>query len=125
MRDAGTRRHSLHFPCANQTRAARDVLVPQRAFQYVGHDLHLAMRVRGEPRAAFDRVVVEDPQWPESHVARVVVAIEAEQPIGRQPIALKMISVFSSDNPHFSSSENPPGNSQFSLPLNCLSINNL
>src|SRR5262245_9687463 len=106
MRDAGSRRHSLHFPGADQSRATRTVLVPQRAFQYVSHDLHLAVRVRGESRAALDRVMIKDPQRPESHVVRVVVAVETEQPVRRQPIALKMESVFGSDDLHFSSSEN-------------------
>src|SRR5215470_12756530 len=104
MRDAGARRHPLHFPGADQPGAARAVLVPQRALQHVSHDLHLAMRMRREPRAALDRVMVEDTQRPESHVVRVVIAVETEQPVRRQPVALQMKSVLGLDDLHISSS---------------------
>src|SRR5215813_3593132 len=104
MRDARARRHPLYFPGANQPGAASAVLVPQRAFQHVGHDLHLAMRMRRESPSARDHVMVEDAQRPESHVVRVVVAVEAEQPVRRQPVALQMKSVFGLDDLHISSS---------------------
>src|SRR5262245_42000641 len=62
------------------------------------------MRMRRESPAARDRVVVEDAQRPESHVARVVIAVETEQPVGRQPIAFYMIPVFCLDDLHIPSS---------------------
>src|SRR5215468_8942800 len=104
MRDARASRHPLRLPGANQPGAARAVFVPQRAFQHVGHDLHLAMRMRRESSAARDCVMVEDSQRPESHVIRVVVAVETEQPVRRQPVALQMKSVFGLDDLHISSS---------------------
>src|SRR5215510_9681860 len=104
MRDARARRHPLHFAGANQPGATGAVFVPQRALQYVGHDLHLAMRMRRESPLARDRVMIEDTQRPESHVVRVVVTVETEQPVRRQPVALQMKSVFGLDDLHISSS---------------------
>src|SRR5262249_29190547 len=113
MRDARASRHPLRLPGANQPGAARAVFVPQRAFQHVGHDLHLAMRMRRESSAARDCVMVEDSQRPESHVIRVVVAVETEQPVRRQPVALQMKSVFGLDDLHISSSDKGRANWQF------------
>src|SRR5262245_14387467 len=62
------------------------------------------MRMRGESPAARDRVVVEDAQRPESHVVRVVIAVETEQPVGRQPVAFYMKPVFCLDDLHNPSS---------------------
>src|SRR5262245_839632 len=104
MRDARASRHPLYFSGADQPRAARAVLVPQRTLQHIGHNLHLAMRMRRESGAARDRVMIEDAQRPESHVVRVVVAVETEQPVRRQPVALQMKSVFGLDDLHISSS---------------------
>src|SRR5215510_3210990 len=61
------------------------------------------MRMRRESPAARDRVVVEDAQRPESNVVRVVIAVETEQPVRRQPVALQMKSVFGLDDLHISS----------------------
>src|SRR5262245_37434820 len=62
------------------------------------------MRVRRESPAAGDRVVIEHAQRPESHVVRVVIAVETEQPVRRQPVTFDMKSVLRSDALHISSS---------------------
>ena len=49
-----------------------------RAGPDIGDDLHVPMRMRVEPGARRDLVVVPDPQRPEPHAARIVVAAEAE-----------------------------------------------
>src|SRR5215510_7488384 len=100
----GASSEKLNSECATPVPAASAVFVPQRAFQHVGHDLHLAMRMRRKSSSARDRVMVEDAQRPESHVVRVVVAVETEQPVRRQPVALQMKSVFGLNDLHISSS---------------------
>src|SRR2546422_448965 len=62
------------------------------------------MRMRRESPAARDRVVVEDAQRPESHVVRIIVAVETEQPVSRQPVAFYMKPVFGLDDLHIPSS---------------------
>src|SRR5919112_1293635 len=57
---------------------ARGVPVREPAREHDGDDLHVAVRVRAEARAGRDVVLVDDPQAPEAHVARVVVVAERE-----------------------------------------------
>src|SRR5262245_23867545 len=62
------------------------------------------MRMRRESAAACDRVVVENAQRPERHVARVVIAVEIYQSVRRDKGALQIKSVFGLDDLHISSS---------------------
>ena len=53
--------------------------------EHPGDDLHVAVRVGVEARAAADDVVVVDEQQSVAGVARVVVVPEAERMVGVQP----------------------------------------
>src|SRR2546429_10013599 len=57
---------------------AEGVLVLELAVEHPGDDLHVLVRVGGEPGAAPHGVVVEDEQEPVVRVGGVVVAAEAE-----------------------------------------------
>src|SRR5581483_1878362 len=85
--------HSMHFARANDATPASAVLMRQFAVQHIGHNLHFTMRMRREPCAAFDRVVIENTQWTKQEILRIVIAIKTEQPISREPIAFKMEAI--------------------------------
>ena len=87
-----------HYPrsCAephplNSTGAAGVILMFQFPFEDVGDDFHLSVRVHRESRRGTNAIVVEDLSAPKP-CGRVVVVVEAEVPVGRQPIALEVIS---------------------------------
>ena len=57
----------------------------ERAFQYIGDDLHVAVRVRRKSRAGRDAIVIDDPQGTEPHVVGVVVVPEREGVAALEP----------------------------------------
>src|SRR5690606_34759891 len=83
--DAGTGAHHLHVTGFGTALVAQAVLVGDRAFTHIGDDLHVAVRVRREPAAGGDQVVVPYPQRAPVHAARIVVFGKGEVMVGIQP----------------------------------------
>ncbi len=57
----------------------------EAAFQHVGEDLHVLVRVGRESAPGRDDVVIDDPQRAESHVGRVVIIGEGKRETALQP----------------------------------------
>ncbi|MNN89189.1 hypothetical protein D3C81_2069660 [compost metagenome] len=57
----------------------------QRAFEHVGEDFHVAVRVGVEAAALADAVVVDHQQIRKAHVLRVVVAAKGKAVLRIQP----------------------------------------
>ena len=72
----------------------------QRAAQDVGDDLHVAMRMQVKPAPARDRVVIDDPQRPESLVVRVVIIGERKRMPRVKPAVVGMAPIFCFANVH-------------------------
>src|SRR5208337_5512674 len=82
--------HILHVTRADYRAVAHAVAVLQRAFQDVGDDLHIAVRMRGKPRAACDAVVVHDAQGAEMNVRGVVIIGERKGKARIEPAVVGM-----------------------------------
>src|SRR2546421_594112 len=81
----GAGRDPLELARAQHLAVAEAVLVLERPFQDVGHDLHVAVRVPAEAVARLYPVVIDDAQRPEPHLLRVVVVGEGEGVVGVEP----------------------------------------
>ena len=89
MDDAGAGGHHLHVAGGGAPAVAAVVHVGDGAGAHIGDDLHVAVRMRVEPGAGADGIVVPDPERPESHAPRVVVGAEAEMVLGIEPVILE------------------------------------
>ena len=76
--DAITCRHRLHFIRPQNVGFPRAVPVQQPAFENVCDDFHVSVRVRPEPFAGGDAIVVEHPQHTEVHMRGIVIVGERE-----------------------------------------------
>ena len=76
--DARSRAHPLRDVARDDAFVAGAVAVRECAVEHPGDDLHIAVRVRCEPAARGDDVVVQDEQQPVVRVVRVVMLTEAE-----------------------------------------------
>src|SRR3569833_891996 len=65
---------------------AETVLELQRTRQYVGDDLHVAMRMFAEAPSGSDAVIVEHAQHRHAHVRRVVITGEGKAVAAVQPV---------------------------------------
>ena len=73
MHDAGAGVHHLHVARLGPPLVAQAVAMGDRALPDIGDDLHLAVRVRVEPGARGNLVVVPHAQPAKAHARRVVV----------------------------------------------------
>ncbi len=76
------------------------VLVPERAFHYIGQTLHVAMGVEGPNRTGDQSIVVEDPHRAEAIIVRVAVSVEREVPPSSEPAAFGVVDVTVSTDQH-------------------------
>ena len=74
----GTRAHNLELARRNLLFVAHAVLVLNRAFQHIGQDFHVFVRVGTKALACINHVVVNHPQCGEAHEVRVVVVGKRE-----------------------------------------------
>jgi hypothetical protein len=91
-------RHHLHLARADYSLVAKIVLMLQLTLQYVGHDLHIPMRMRPETAAAFDDIIIEHPQRPPVHVGGVVVVAEGKVPVCRKPPMIGVVARLGGDD---------------------------
>src|SRR5438445_9249437 len=64
---------------------AQAVGVSESPFPHVGDAFHVGMRVHGPDGARGKLIVVEDAQWPNSHLISIAVMVEREVPGGPEP----------------------------------------
>lgn len=85
MEDAFAGAHELDLAGLEDAAIAEAVFVLEGAFDNVGEDFHVAVRVSGEAAAGSDAVFVDDAQAAEAHVGGVVVIGEGEGVMGFEP----------------------------------------
>src|SRR5271154_2428698 len=85
MAHARARAHVLHAARAHDPVMAHRIAVFEFAAQYVGDDLHVAMRMRPKAFARLHGIVVEDPQRSPMQVVRIKVIGEAEAVMRLEP----------------------------------------
>src|SRR5262249_57246073 len=82
----------------NDGTGAQAVLVLQLALQHVGDDFHVVMRVGREARRRSHVVLIDHPQGPESHPARIPIVTEAEAVLGVQPSVIASASLIAASH---------------------------
>ena len=93
MRNAGSRAHVLNVAGLDDGPVAHAVLVSQRAFENIGDDFHVTMRMRGETATPGDAVVIHDPQGAELDMLRVVIIGERESEAAVEPTVVGMAAL--------------------------------
>ena len=88
--DAGPGAHHLHIAGAGAALVAHRILVRDRAGADVGHDLHVAVRMRRKTTLRGDLVVVPDADPAPAHAAGIVIAGEGEMVAGIEPAVVGM-----------------------------------
>src|SRR5437667_367047 len=78
-------RHPLDPSGLEPAVLAEGVRVLERALDDVGDALDVGVRVHRPVGARDEAVVVEHPQRPDAHLARVAVSVEGEVPAGGEP----------------------------------------
>src|SRR6185369_2518738 len=82
--------HHLDVAGGGAALVAERILMGDRAGPDVGHDLHVAVRMRREATLRRDLVVVPDADPAPAHAARVVIIGEGEMVAGVQPAVVGM-----------------------------------
>src|ERR1700733_762248 len=85
--------HPLRFAGTNDRAGAEAVLVLERAFENVGDDLHVAMRVGGKPSAWADAILVDDAERAEAHFLGIIVIAERERGAAVEPVDFRTSAV--------------------------------
>src|SRR5271156_2534537 len=93
VRDSGAGAHPLRLAGSNDRAGAEAVLVLERAFENVGHDLHVAMAVRGKAGSRAHAIFIDDAQRAKAHLVRVVVVAERERMAAVEPVELRAAAV--------------------------------
>src|SRR5712691_7034496 len=88
MQRARPERHPLDPSGLEPAVLAEGVRVLERALDDVGDALDVGVRVHRPVGARDEAVVVEHPERPDAHLARVAVSVEGEVPSGGEPAAL-------------------------------------
>ena len=66
----------------------------QGAIEDIGDDLHVAVRMCGEPTARRDAIVVDHAKRPEAHVIGIVVVAERKAVLALEPAEIGFAAVF-------------------------------
>jgi hypothetical protein len=93
MLDTGAGAHALDISGPDDRARAEGVLVLERAFEDIGKDFHVSMRVARETGAGSHPVLVDDAQGTETHVRGVVVVRERERVAAVEPAERSAASV--------------------------------
>ena len=91
--DAAARADPLDVARAHDGRVAHRVAMLQRAFDDVGDDFHVAMRMRAEALAGRNEILVNDPQGAEIDLLRIVIIGKAEGVITVEPAMIGVARV--------------------------------
>src|SRR5215469_13482390 len=79
MADSCSGAHTLHFPNFDHRAGPRAVLVRERPFKHVSDDLHVLMRVRGKAGTGIHPVFVDESEFAETHMLRIIITAERER----------------------------------------------
>jgi hypothetical protein len=90
MLDALAGAHHLDLARFGAALVAEMVLVRDRAFDHVGHDLHVAMGMRREAGLRRDAVVVPHAQAAPVHALGIAVLGEAKMEVGVEPAVVRL-----------------------------------
>ena len=85
MRDSGPGAHDLDVAGARATLVAKRILVGDRARADIGHDLHVAVRMRRKAALGRDLVVVPNANRAPAHALGIVIIGEGKMMAGVQP----------------------------------------
>ncbi len=91
--NAGPGAHNLEFTGRNLFFIAHTVLVFYGAFQYIGQNFHVFMRMRAETLACVDHIVVNHTQRREPHKVRIVIIGKRKGMPGVKPAMIRMTAV--------------------------------
>ena len=83
------------------------------ALEHVADDLHVAVAVGAEAGTGHDPVFVDDPQWPELDVLRVVIPRERKRVVGLEPAVVGIAAVGTA--PGFRASDTSCGRAPYCL----------
>src|SRR5262249_45351894 len=86
--DSSSGTHALHIAHADHGACPRAVFVRQGAFEHVGDDLHVPVRMSREPAAGNNSVFVDDSQITKAHVVRIMIIPEREGMAAIEPTGL-------------------------------------
>src|SRR5438132_9452337 len=93
MFGARAERHQLHTAGMKDATVAEAVRVAEGPLPDVGDALDVGVRVHRPDRTRSDAIVIEHPQRPNSHLARIAIAIERKMPASDKPTALFLVDV--------------------------------
>src|SRR5207302_5391608 len=85
--------HALHIAGTNHRTVTYAVAMLEGAFQNIGDDFHVAMRMPGKALTGGDAIFVDDPQAAPMHVLRIVILIERESMISIQPPVIEVAAI--------------------------------
>jgi hypothetical protein len=94
MHHARAGAHRLDFAGADHFAVAHRILMLELAVEQIGHDLHVAMAVRGEPGTRRHAILVDHAQRAKAHVARIVVLAERETVARLEPAKIGGAALF-------------------------------
>ena len=90
---SGAGAHPLNFTRTYHANVSHIIFVFQGAFDDVGDDFHLAMRMQRKTACRGDDVIIENAQRAKIQVLGIVIMVKREVPICLKPICFKMIAI--------------------------------
>src|SRR5262245_22809434 len=90
--DPSSGAHALHITDANYRARARAVLVCQCAFEHIGENFHVPVRMSPEPSPRSNSIFIDHSKIAEAHVLRVVVVAERKRMTAVEPAGLRSTS---------------------------------
>src|SRR5437868_11865375 len=104
MANAAACGHALAIAGENHRTGSEAVLVFEFAFENVGDDFHVAMRVRGKSSVGRDPIFVDDAQRAKSNPLRIPVVAEAKGVMGFEPAVVSSTTFLGRTNANHSHS---------------------
>src|SRR5262252_818722 len=96
--NACSRGHALSVAGKDDRSGSQAVFVLQLAFEDIGDDFHVAVRMRGKPGVGRDVIFVDDAQGAESHPLWIPVIREAEGVFGVEPTVVSATTLVGRTN---------------------------
>src|SRR4051794_17157683 len=90
--------HALAVARKNHCSCAQAVFMFQRAFQDVGNNLHIPMRMQRETFTGCDPIFINNPQRAEAHEARIVILVKGKRVFSVEPAVVAAPSFIAAPN---------------------------
>src|SRR2546423_10693839 len=87
------KRHQLHAAGTEGAVVTEAVGMAEYPFPHVGDPLDVGMGVHRPDRARSQPIVIEHPQRPDAHLARIAITIEGEVPARLEPAAVLVVDL--------------------------------